>query len=318
MGMLNIHADALANKAACYHEFLTRYSKSKSIVYGFVEGKEDPCFYRGFIENQLPEGWEVELWPAGNKKQVYFIHSTIDWRRFPKKRICFFVDRDLSELIPETLPKDSNIYVTDRYSIENDIVNRATCYRVLTEVCGLNGVAHDELDVICDLFDQEFEKFMHALVPVMSWVLTWRRIGKKASLSDILMRDIFSIVHGKVSVINLPKGKASIQEYIHDQCNLVVDMSVDINNVASEFITGDVFKKFTRGKYLFWFLIEFCCSVRKSALTLFKSCKKLPAMHVSLSASNGLTVIGNRARIPVSLRTFLDDTFCAYIATKVA
>ena len=298
---------------------MTRYSKSKPLVYGFVEGKEDPSFYRGFIENQLPDGWAVELWAAGNKNQVYHIHSAIDWRRFPKKRICFFVDRDLSDLIMEPIfTNKSNIYVTDQYSIENDIVNSATCIRVLTEVCGLNGVTHDELDEISKLFDQEIEKFMHTLIQVMAWILTWRRAGKKACLNDILMRDIFSISQGKVSVNNMPKGKASIQEYIHDQCNLVIDTSVDISNVEYELIIGETFKKFTRGKYLFWFLIEFCCSVRSSALTLFKSCKKLPPMHVSLSTSNGLTIIGNRTRIPSSLRTFLDDTFSAFITTKVA
>lgn len=317
MSMLDIHAKALDDKAACYHEFLTRYSKSNSIVYGFVEGKDDPSFYRGFIENQLPDGWTVELWTAGNKKQVYTIHSIIDWRRFPKKRICFFVDRDLSDLIPESIPKDHNIYVTDKYSIENDIVNRATCYRVLTEICGLHSVAHDEIDKICDSFEIELEKFMLTLIPVMSWILLWRRSGKKASLNDILMRDMFSVSNGKLFIVNSPKGKESVEKYIHDQCGLIIDETVAINEVQTEFSSEDIFKKFTRGKYLFWFLIEFCCSVRKSALTLFQSCNTLPRMHVSLSASNGLTIIGNRARIPSSLRTFIEYTYYAFIATKM-
>ena len=100
ISMLNLHAEALSSRVASYHEFLSRFSKSKKVVYGFVEGKEDPCFYRGFIEYSIPDDWEVELWPAGNRDQVFRIHRDIDWRRFPKKRVCFFVDRDLSALIP--------------------------------------------------------------------------------------------------------------------------------------------------------------------------------------------------------------------------
>ena len=48
--MLEMHAAALSSKVASYHEFLSRFSKFKKVVYGFVEGKEDPCFYRGFID----------------------------------------------------------------------------------------------------------------------------------------------------------------------------------------------------------------------------------------------------------------------------
>lgn len=100
MSMISIHAAAIDGRAAAYHEFLTRYAKRERVVYGFVEGKDDPCFYRGFLELLIPETWEIELWPAGNKDQVYRIHQYIDWRKFPKARVCFFVDRDLSKLIP--------------------------------------------------------------------------------------------------------------------------------------------------------------------------------------------------------------------------
>lgn len=111
MTMLSIHAQALNSNIACYHEFLLRYSQKAKVVYGFVEGKDDPCFYRGFIDMLLPEDWTVELWPAGNKDAVYRIHADFDWVRFSKKRICFFVDRDLSDLIPELLTQDTNIYI---------------------------------------------------------------------------------------------------------------------------------------------------------------------------------------------------------------
>jgi len=318
MSMLTIHAAALSSKISSFHEFLSRFSKTKKVVYGFVEGKEDPCFYRGFIEHQIPEGWEVELWPAGNKDQVYRIHSGIDWRRFPKKRVCFFVDRDLSSLIPEKLVQDSNIYVTDGYSIENDVAKRGTCRRVLTEICGLASADHSDLDSVCDLFEKQIEKFHVEMLPVMAWILVWRRSGKPASLNDILMRDLFSVSDGVLQVKPNPKGKADAVEYIHAQCNLTYNATVDIVAHHAEFKKGGAYRKFTRGKYVFWFLVEFCCSVHKSAKVLLKSCTKTPSMNVSMSASNGMTIIGNRARLPGSLRSFLEATYCAYIAGKTA
>jgi Protein of unknown function (DUF4435) len=303
MSMLDIHATALNNNVSIYHEFLLRYSKIKKVVYGFVEGKEDPCFYRGFLEHAIPEDWNIELWPAGNKKQVYKIHKDIDWRRFPKKRICFFVDRDLSDIIPEKLICDKNIYVTDNYSIENDIVNKAACMRILAEVFGYGKVNHNELDQICDLFELELEKFFLAMVPIMAWILLWRRNYEKAMLNDIDMNDFFYFNAGSLQVIGNPNGKANVDECIHEQCKLPYDSTIEIANVETELMQGNIYKRYTRGKFLFWFLISFCISVKKK-------------MNVEISQKNGMTIIGNRARTPSSLRQFVDETFCNYIAMK--
>ena len=315
MSMLAVHEAALGNKIASFHEFLSRYSKTKRVIYGFVEGKDDPCFYRGFIEHQIPDEWDVELWPAGNKDQVYRIHAGIDWRRFSKKRVCFFVDRDLSDLIPENILIDSNIYVTDGYSIENDLAKRGTCRRVLTEVCGFATVEHGELDQVCDLFDRQLETFLLELVPVMAMILAWRRNREPANLNNILMKDMFSITEGVVQVKPNPKGKADAVEYIHAQCNLVVDPAIDVSSYEEDFRKSGHLK-FTRGKFVFWFLVEFCCSVHRSAKVLFKSCAKPPSMNVPMSASNGMTIIGHRARLPKSLREFIELTYCDYIANK--
>ena len=316
MTMIEIHSAALSSKIASYHEFLSRYAKAAKVVYGFVEGKEDPCFYRGFIELLLPDDWRVELWPAGNKERVYEIHRNIDWRRFQKARICFFVDRDLSDVIPENLQQDTNIYVTTGYSIENDVVNRAACHRILTELCGFANADHGDLEAVCDLFDQELEVFLQAMVPIMAWILAWKRDGKRPNLNDIQLRDVFSFANGRLHSNPTPKGKASVPMYLHDQCNVIYNVRRDIASIQAEFGKKKISRKFTRGKYVFWFLVEFCNSVHRDAAALFKGISKPPKIHVNLSCSNGMAVIGTRARIPGSLRTFVQSTFCGYIETR--
>ena len=130
MSILGVHAEALGSELTVYHEFLTRYKKTAMCVYGFVEGKDDPSFYRGAIEHMLPKEWTVDLWSVGNKDKVIQLYADFDWVRFPKNRVVFFIDRDLSEFLKETLPVQNNVYITDKYSIENDIVSRDTCDRV--------------------------------------------------------------------------------------------------------------------------------------------------------------------------------------------
>ncbi len=313
MTMIDIHLSAVSSKVASYHEFLLRYKKQSKVVYGFVEGKEDPCFYRGFIEMLLPEDWTVELWPAGNKNQIYRIHSYLDWRKFPKERICFFVDRDLADIIPEKLAKDSNIYVTNDYSIENDIVCKGVCHRILTELFGMSNVNHAEMEKICCIFEDELEKFLNYMIPVMGWILYWRRSGKRPNLSDISIKDLFSIQNGHLQMNPSPRGKGSVAHYIHGQCNVVLDPSVNISPYENEFRKNHNYRKFTRGKYVFWFLVEFCNTVHRDALTLLKSISKFPKKSVSLSSANGIAVVGMRARIPKSLREFINITFGSYV-----
>jgi len=313
MSMIDIHAAALSSKIASYHEFLSRYIKNAKVVYGFVEGKEDPSFYRGFIELLIPADWRVELWPAGNKDRVYEIHRDIDWRRFPKSRVCFFVDRDLSDVIPERLAQDANIYVTAGYSIENDVVSKTACHRILTELCGFANADHAELDSVCELFERELDAFLQSMIPIMAWILAWRRSGMRPNLNDIQMRDLFAFDKGQLQSNRTPKGKANIATYLHEQCNVVPNPGIDVASIETEFGRRNVYRRFARGKYVLWFLVEFCNSVHRDAVAIFKGIAKPPKMHVNLSCSNGIAVIGARCRMPASLRDFVLSTFSRYI-----
>jgi hypothetical protein len=67
MSMLSIHKDAIESHRSLFHEFLSQYNKTEKRIYGFVEGKEDPSFYRGAIEHYIPEDWDIDLRHAGNK-----------------------------------------------------------------------------------------------------------------------------------------------------------------------------------------------------------------------------------------------------------
>lgn len=318
MSMLETHAGALIDKIPSYHEFLLRYSTTGKVIYGFVEGKDDLCFYRGFVEHSIPEDWEIEMWSANGKDNVYQIYKDIDWRRFSKKRVCFFVDRDLSKLTMEKLPSDTNIYVTDGYSIENSIVNRGTCRTILIDIFRFYNANHREIDSVCDLFKTEFESFLEAMIPVMSWILLWRRNGEKGNLNDIKMDKIFSVDNGCLRFDLSPENLTNTNKYIHQSAGVSYDSSINISVHQTEFSKRSIYKKYTRGKYVLWFLLAFCSSVHKGTASLFPSYKEPPKMNMTISATNAMTIVGNRARVPQSLRRFLNDNFRKYIEKKVA
>jgi hypothetical protein len=309
---------AIEDKSAVYHEFLLRFSLTKKIVYGFVEGKEDPCFYRGFVEHLIPSDWDVEMWPAGNKDNVLRIHRDMNWGTIAKERVCFFVDRDLADIIPTKEVADCNIYVTDGYSIENDLVKRSACKRVLTEIFGLGQASHSEMENVCDLFELEFERFLINMLPVMACIVAWRIAKRKPCLNDIIMDHMFSFQRGKITPVPRPKRCVDVIAYMHAQCNIPYDSALDIAPYLTIMKAGNKYRQFTRGKYVFWFLVEFCRSIRTCVDEFFPNSKTITPMNVSISTSNAITIIGNRGRMPKSLRVFLNDNYIKYIEVVAA
>lgn len=152
MEMLAIHSTVLASGNITYHEFLLAYKSSERIVYGIVEGRQDPCFYRGIIEGMLPERWDVNLIRAGNKAKVLQVFVDMDWSRFPEKRVCFFVDRDLSEFLGGEKHSGQNLYVTDKYSIDSEIVTANAFERTLQEIYGITDLTELEREGLSKLF----------------------------------------------------------------------------------------------------------------------------------------------------------------------
>ena len=313
MDMLGIHNEAMVSENARYHEFLAQYSVAAETVYGFVEGGQDPCYYRGLIDHELPPAWRVRLWPVGGKEFVYRIYQLFDWSRFPKGRICFFVDRDFRGLISEQYPEDVNIYVTDDYSIENSLVNDETCHRVLTEICGFVDVPGAELDDVLVKFEEQYEAFLKAMLPVTAWLLTCKRRGSALRADDIQMCHIFALVDGKVRVNTSPLDFDNIENYLHARCGAPVGGAPDCEGAKRELQCDSLYRRFVRGKFAMWFLVEFCLSVRQGAARLFSSYDNPPKMRVSMGQSNAMVLVGSRGRIPETLRVFLRNTFGSYI-----
>jgi hypothetical protein len=311
--MLDVHADALERVSAAYHEFLLRYKASANVVYGIVEGKEDPLFYRGLIERQLPEGWEVELIPAGRKDNVLKAITAFDWTRFSPKRVCFFVDRDLSDLIPESIPTVDNLYTTDNYSIENDVVNFGVFKRLLEEVLNISGLRPEEVEIVKQHFEHSLTFFKKAMLSIMTQVLLWRRSGRRVCLNDIRPKDFFIFSDGNIKLRTEFESALSRLQHAANCVNLVASSEAELSKAEAEFRYGQGPDRFIRGKYLLWFLVELSFEVHRSISSLLSRFKAPPKVRVSIGPGNAIVVLAPRARCPGSLQLFLERTFCQHI-----
>lgn len=315
--MLQVHEAALTSANVPYHEFLLFYTRNAHIVYGFVEGKEDPSLYRGMIDSCLPEGWKVKLIRSGNKKKVFLAYDLIDSSRFPKTQVCFYVDRDLSEYIPSEMRSADNIYISDMYSIENSVVTVSQLETLLEDLLGITNLTPKETEAVKQVFEQNLAYFQEAMAPVMAQILLWQRGGKRVSLNNIELKELFTFASGRVSL--KPKYVQSYERVLY-AANCVQAGPSDNASLAaaeSEFRSKDGPQRFTRGKYLLWFFVH-CAKELHAAIAEFSQVYRTPPkVRVELGTANAMAVIGPRVRCPASLKAFINKTYSVFIDRAV-
>jgi hypothetical protein len=315
-GMLQIHEEARTGSNTFYHEFLLIYKENKKEVYGFVEGKEDPMFYLGLIENRLPSEWNVKLLRTGNKQKVFEVLDNFDWDRFDHKRICFFVDRDLSEFTTNTPPSVENLYVTDGYSLENSIVTSGTFIRVAKEIYGLSIINEQEELKITRDFERNLHIFQEEMAIVMAQIIEWKRNGSKACLSNVKLGELFIFKNENLEVSEQCHNEKDKLKYVGAFVGEdVSDMQV-LKNIEYEFREKDGVSRFVRGKYLFWFFLEFAKKVHELTNHYCSKLTTPPKVKLAIGQKNAMSAIAPRARIPESLSQFVENNYLAYISTK--
>lgn len=310
--MLEIHSQALGDVDEAYHEFLLIYRKDAQCVYGFVEGKDDPMFYRHLIESELPEGWLVKLIPTGNKKKVLRSFQSINWANFPKRRICFFIDRDLQDFLDSPPPIDTNIYVTDGYSIENSICQDRLFNSLLADVYQISLLAPQEEDLIKKLLQKNMESFFEAMMPLMGQILLWRQLGSKANLSNLRLDHIFSFSEA----VLVSNARNSLLEVASRQVGCVLCDDEHVVVAEGKIRSHDKPWMMVRGKYVLWFFVKQCeaiWAVIPKLLPRFSD--KQPNKRTECGLSNAMVILAPRARIPASLKEFIEQNYLAFINT---
>ncbi|OWV73909.1 hypothetical protein ATY76_28465 [Rhizobium sp. R339] len=315
MSMLDVHAAALQTINEAHHTFLLKYKKIARKVYGFTEGKEDPMFYRSLIEAILPPDWSVELISCGGREKVVGAYQSFDWTEFPKKRICFFLDRDLTNYIPPEIDiADCNVYVTDGYSIENSIVNFGLCERMLIEVFKVDKISGEEQVILERLFNTSLNSYKLSLTPLMSQILHWRQKKVVAPLNNVNLSALFSVEDGQLAV------KVGTDDMLRLSANDVGAPSLDAASyrfAEAQFTSDGNCHEYTRGKYLLWFLSAFLASVHENSSKFCSKIQVTPKMNVTVGSKNLMIYAAPRARCPQTLRSFINDNYIDFIESGV-
>lgn len=316
--MLDIHAEALESVNEAVHTFYLRFRSEAKIVYGFVEGKEDPMFYRGLIDRFLPQDWNVDLIRSGRKAKVLEAFDDLDWKRFDWRRVAFFLDRDLDQIVrPQDMRVAKNVYITDGYSVENSVVDDRMFMRLLAEAYNIVDLSADEEAELSKLFRGLLQQFNRDISPIMGLIVHWRSKGITAHLDNLDLKLVFTFAQGGMVLTPAcadPRTCTGIAAQSIGAANCTDD---EYEHAMASFSVAHAPAGLTRGKYLIWFLAKALEHIHSEIGRFAQAYKNPPKPKAALGQANLMFTAAPRARCPESLRKFLDRTFLAYVGSRV-
>lgn len=305
----NLRAERKAKTVALV-QFYEEYKNEANLFFAFVEGKDDPSLYRNMINSKLPEDKELRLYPVDGKDNVKFIYSTLDWNNYSKNKVVFLMDRDLSDLIPDTNPiSDFNIYVTDKYAIENEICCKQVLNSVMQDVLGFQNLSLVDMKRIDSFFDNQTKQFELGFLEIMANIIWWKRINvPNPSYREIQVKKIAKVQNGVVSF----SSKNDILEYIYKTSGVNKEKyynELEISNIVNEIKSKKLTNIIVRGKYMSEYFYLFLRSIYKDYNYLGIKPNKRGRQIELLDI---VDICAPRKRIIPSLSRFIDNTLlCA-------
>ena len=310
MSILNQLEDSLKSDIPAYMEFLRRFDPKKKQVFVFYEGDEDAAFYQQFICKAKDEDVDLEEIIAGCKNNVIKIHDSFDWNHYNKNQVIFIVDRDLSYWLEEKDVFDNNVFVTDGYSFENYIVNRALFIDWIERFMGFTRALKTEKERMACEFEEVLCSFRQSMMPIMAKAVVAKRHDKTISLSDYKLTKHLSLNVEENHVI----VKLSDATIINEKWKLQTDDADDIAMQIEKF-KRDQSHYWVRGKWDIYFMAYLGDVMRQHARVFAPSLQREklnPVCDVSCTKCSTALAPYWKKSAPQRLEIFINQTIAQY------
>lgn len=211
-----------------------------------MEGKEDKAVYFQWI-NRVRAGYAYEPFPCGGKGQVLELFTALQRDLGDLKDDVFFVlDRDFDELRGHS--PHPKIFMTDRYAIENYLVEDAVLEGVLRDHL------HCEAQVatrkqVCELFNQVYDEFLNRISELNFTLYAAKRIGLRLSSGGAPGNGLDVV---RIELSTCHKGHKDISEILTIERDL---SEIELFDLGPEFATLHAKHRY-RGKYSYEFFVK--------------------------------------------------------------
>ncbi|MDQ1156106.1 hypothetical protein QE385_000433 [Sphingomonas sp. SORGH_AS 950] len=299
------YAEYLAEEAksdiAALHQFKILYDPDQTSFHFFFEGEEDSLFYIPEARRRVGNG-DIYLYDCGGKKNVIDVRDAIKSDDYETRNCLFFVDRDFDDILGCQVYVDDSTYITDNYSIENDISSIDSLQIILEDVLHLSR-ANPEFSSTIRFVKQAFDSFYIEVRSLIAWILAAKQGGCSPNLSN---------TNGLKGIVSFSDGKPSLcaEGFLEFKKKVVVNGRLPALSAIIRFnryLDPSTPKAWVRGKYDIWFFqvallaaLE-VANERRAAAGQRKI--KIPS---SIREGRIFEVLGGRVLPPLSLQSFYD------------
>lgn len=291
------------------HAFKARFYESRNEVYGFVEGPDDIPYYREVIERLLPDGWSVVLFPARGKERLRRCFESWDSKIYDPSRICFYFDRDFSEILGDSVPKGQNVYVTPGYSIENSIFTKDVFVSFVRDNYRLQeSDVPDSLEIITS-FEKSVSDGTQALAPLIEYFLYHRQVGSEVQFSDL------KLGHCLENERAAWKSETELLAVAVERCKADLPSAESLKEMRTILeAAGSPWLTF-RGKQIVWIFLKALEDVHSHLCGVL--CRRLKN-RVQVSEDNCVAVFAPRFRGVDCLTAFVRGTYLEFVRQRAA
>lgn len=306
MGILEQLDEAVKLPNVYYHRFLTSYKSDANDVYVFCEGDVDLSYYAEQVERIVPK-IIIHKFPVECKNNVLKIWEFIDWNNYKKNRVLFFIDRDLSFWADEPQTYDSNVYITDGYSFENDAVTLHMFVKLLEDLYGFAHCSVEERNKIENLFKGKWKSFVEGSYNLMGYILYKYQCSHAHTAKRLDVRKCLD--YSSDNIWKKVIKDQSSDEYIREQLGIAY-IEIEVLNQYKKRFLEEKEHYFIRGKWCLEFMIGLMDYVLEQgdryAPSLFDGKTKKPKKIVELTSRGAMAIIAPRMLPVTSLVAFLN------------
>ena len=251
---------------------------------------------------------------VGGKEDVILLYSYFDWTRFNKDQLLFFVDRDMSYWLGISDIFPNNIYVTDGYSIENDVVNEEHFMSFLEDLCGFALATDEELNNIANFYREKWIKFTENAKYIMAALAISLKYTGEHLAKNIEHKKIIRIQRDNIWVAEY-KG-IPLYEYINQIFKIEPEYTEEIQTLMTRFLLENE-KYYIRGKWAISFLVKMMHYIvqerHQFAPSLYDENGNGPKCLCNIQEEQAITILGTRIPIVSSLNDFCSNHISAYL-----
>lgn len=286
---------------------LTDYKPKGQTVHAFFEGQEDASFYLNFLTHFLPNNYQLFTYRCNNKNNVYEVHSRFDRATYESRRLLFFVDKDYSVLLGEAWTVDSNIFVTEHYSIENYLVTETILCRYLRDILHLDEYVEDE-ELLVRQFNEQLKQFYSLTLTIFAWIIFVKRAGLRPLLNEIRLSRLYKVTDDLRIVIH-GRQKQSLLESLEEATGVITPPNSwkQIRAVANELKNTYPPKQYVRGKFELWFFVEFMSKIPELLNSIKGAGTRRIIVKTNINHGNAIEILGPRLQVPHDLEKFLES-----------